>query len=164
MDVDKNHSCTYLAIMIDSIRKKEDILEQLLSCTKEQNKILSANTVDIDAFNKMVEEKEILLRKIQKLDDGFEQLYLKVQEELKLHKALYQEEIKTLQLLITAISEKGIQIETLEQANRMKFELYLSQKRNEIKQFKVGNKTVSNYYKNMSGKAMETSYFLDKKK
>ena len=79
------------------------------------------------------------------------------------NKETYKIQITSMQELIRQISEKSVKIETMEKMNQKEFELFISQKKNQIKNFKMSNKTVTNYYKNI-GNIESNSYHLDKRK
>ena len=70
-----------------------------------------------------------------------------------------------MQNFIRTITDIGVEIENLEYKNREKFKKYILLKRNNIKDFKVSNKTAVSYYKNMSNQHREwQSYFIDSRK
>ena len=49
---------TYISILIDSLKKKIEVLERLRDDTEKQEEILSRDELDFDAFNKTIESKE----------------------------------------------------------------------------------------------------------
>lgn len=159
------HFKTYLSILIDTLEKKDIILIELLELTKEQNTELSKESEsDVDVLDKFIEQKAVKLKELERLDQGFEMVYEKVRNDFERYKVNIKNEIIKLQQLITIITDKSVKLKALEQENRRKLELFLVQKRNQIKNFKISSKTAANYYKNMSGHMQESTYFLDKKK
>lgn len=48
---------TYISVLHGSLRKKLELVKELLEFTKEQNIILNEDDVDIDSFDKIVSEK-----------------------------------------------------------------------------------------------------------
>ena len=69
-----------------------------------------------------------------------------------------------MQSLITKITDIGVKISVLEQKNRGLFQQKLQEKKQGIRQFKVGKKTADTYYKNMIKMQTGASYFFDKEK
>ena len=69
---------TYIKVLIDTLKKKEKVLTSLSECTKQQSQLLEADEFDTEAFNSIIEKKDILLEELQGLDDGFLDLYERV--------------------------------------------------------------------------------------
>ena len=158
----------YISILSDSLIKKLDILKKILSLTKEQNNILSENDidkVDVQSFDKVVEEKGKLIEKLQELDRGFDSVYQKIALALNTNKEAYKPEILQMQNLIRSITDTGMELESLEQQNKTKFNNYIRNKRHAINDFKQSNRVATSYYQNMSNQHREwQSHFLDQKK
>lgn len=155
---------TYIGILIDTLKKKLRILKDLTTLTEQQAKILDSEEVDVDAFEAVFPKKEALLNELQRTDKGFNDIYMKVQAELHVNKQEYKKEIADLQMLITMVTDLGVGLQSLEQSNRTKFEMYLSSRKKELKNFKISNKTAASYYSNMTGHHKGDSYFMDKRK
>lgn len=154
---------TYLDILFQGLKRKELILEKIYVVTNQQGIDISANTNVIEMMEDGINQKEPLIAELNELDLGFSQLYGKVKEQIITDKDQYQTIIEQIQKKIQTVSELSMRIQGLEKNNKLKFEIYLSEKKTEIKQFKQSNRTVSNYYKNMTGKPQGESYFIDKK-
>lgn len=150
--------------MIESLKKKKLILEEIVELTKEQEMILRENDVDLERFGLIVEKKQKSIDQLTLLDSGFGKLFERVSEEIQLHKELYKIEIVQMQELIETITDLGVILKTLELRNKTKWVQYSARKKEEIRSFKVSNQTVSKYYKNMSDQHQGQSYFLDQKK
>ncbi len=45
---------TYISVLHGSLRKKLELIKELLELTKEQNRILSKEEVDADSFDRVV--------------------------------------------------------------------------------------------------------------
>jgi len=155
---------TNLQMLNDSLQKKILVLNQVYELTKQQDLCFENEKEVIDVMERCVNEKEPLLKQLAKLDEGFDLVYSKIKSYVLEETKEYQAEILKLQNTISNITSLSVKIQTLEQSNKRKFELFLTSKRNEIKQFKVNNRTASNYYKSMTGKPQGESYFVDKKK
>lgn len=156
---------TYIEILIHSLQKKAQVLDDVIRLTKDQEMLLDkSNNMNMDEFNKSIEKKGPLIDQINELNDGFETLYNRIKEELISKKSEYSNEIKQLQDLIKFVTEKSVTIQVIEKQNYIKFQKYLNTKSTEIKEFKQSSKTVSSYYKNMVSQHQGQSYFIDKKK
>ena len=150
----------YITILSDSLEKKLDVLKKLLLVTKEQNMILSEK-----GFDTAVEKKEKLIGQMQELDKGFDTVYAKVGRFLSENKEEYKSEILKMQNLIRSITDIGVQLESLEQQNKTKFNTFIRNKRHAINDFKQSNRVATSYYQNMSNQHREwQSHFLDQKK
>lgn len=158
----------YITILYDSLEKKLDVLKKILSLTKEQNLILSEKDIesfDVDGFDSVVEKKEKLIAQIQELDRGFDSVYGKIGNVLKVNKEEYKQEILRIQNLIRSITDTGVELESLEQQNKTKFNTFIRNKRHAINDFKQSNRVAASYYQNMSNQHREwQSHFLDQKK
>lgn len=159
------YSNTYIKILLDSMKKKERIMQYLLGETKEQKQILLVEPFDIDNFEKSMERKELLMEQLNQLDDGFEIMYQRVKEELSKKREMYQTEIIELKKLISSVTDISVKIQVLEQRNKRSMEQCLIKQKQEIKQAKVSNQTAAKYYNNMANQYQNNqSYFLDRKK
>lgn len=156
---------TYISVLHGSLRKKLELIKKLLELTKEQNKILSEKTIDIDSFDRIVNEKEAKINEVLEIDRGFQTVFNKVSSIIKESPQQYRQQILEMQNFIRAITDIGVEIENLEHKNKEKFNKFLASKRSDIKDFKVSNKTAVSYYKNMSNQHREwQSYFVDSRK
>lgn len=159
------HSNVYIRILLDSMKKKERVLQYLLGETKEQSQILSEELFNIDNFDRSMERKELLIEELNQLDNGFETTYDRVKEELKKSREKYQKEIIELKKLITSVTDISVKIQALEQRNKKSMEQCLIKQKQEIKQVKMSNQTAVKYYNQMAGQYQASqSYFLDSKK
>lgn len=161
---EKQMIATYLQMLNSSLKRKVTILEQILTITEEQNLSFANEKTTIEIMEQCVLKKEPLIHQLNEMDAGFDSVYSKIKEIVQQDKNIYKDEIEQLQQSIIKVTELSVKIQTLEQNNKIKFEVYSRNKKQEIKQFKVSNKTVSTYYKNMTGKTQGQSYFYDKKK
>ena len=91
---------SYIQVLIQSLHQKVEALDSIIEKNKEQYEILSAEEADMDAFEKNIEEKSQYIDKIVFLDDGFEEIYTRVKEELDGNRAAYTEEIQKMKDLI----------------------------------------------------------------
>ena len=159
------NTTTYINILIDTLRKKEEILKNLLAKTAGQAELLEADEFEPDAFDALMDEKDALLGDLKNLDDGFLDLYSRVGAELENKTDAYTDQVKTAQELVRRQMELSTELTSAEERNKAKLSIRLSQGRQKIKDFKVGAKTAAAYYKNMSGKHQDgDSYFFNREK
>ncbi len=157
----------YIKIMIESLQKKDRILEKLIErCDDQAAVIANHDYADIkwDQFNGLIADKEILIDQLTELDDGFEALYERVGDELKTNKESYVEEIKRIQALIRELTDKGALIRAKEEKNRANLERVLKPAKKEIKSSKKSMSVINSYNNSMNGGANTSSGWVDKKK
>lgn len=154
----------YINIIRDVLQKKSSLLKKLIDLTVSQDECISAAEFDFEKFDKIIEQKSVLIDEVNELDTGFEQLYNNFKQELSENREKYREEIILLQDLIGIITNESIKLQSMEEKNKTKVEMQLANGRQKIKKYQLSNKTVTSYYKNMNSQYNEQSYFLDKKK
>lgn len=153
----------YIVALRESLEKKLKIMEETYSLCKLQSDVLESETVDFDRFDQLVDEKDICIDKISKLDEGFELVYQRVQDELLNNKDAYSLEIKRMQELITKITDYGTKIMALEERNKKKVTSALNNERLSIREGRRSVNVAMNYYKGMTGMGIPESRFMDKK-
>lgn len=162
--MDRVEFATCFKVLEDTIQKKEQYLDELLVLTKGQENILLKEKFSMDEFETFMEEKEPFIQKISEFDAGFEGIYAKMKPVMEQYKKEYESRIRALQIKIKTVLEKGAALCTLEEQNKTRLEHCLKDKKQEIRNFNKSSRTVSSYYKNMSGALSDQSYFMDKKK
>ncbi|MDF2524743.1 MAG: hypothetical protein K0R31_2384 [Clostridiales bacterium] len=155
---------TYIHILTDTLVKKNAILDQLIQITLLQENYITLTPPDLEKFELTIPEKDVLIDRLNQLDIGFERIYERVRDELSNNRLYHKDEILGLQELIRQITEKSTRMQAAEMRNKNKIEIVFANRKKDIKNFKMSSKTVSNYYRNMSGQYPGESYFLDKKK
>lgn len=156
---------TYISMMEDSLRKKKSILTSLYDQTKEQEMLLSADEMDVDRFEKLLDEKGIGIDELNKLDDGFDSLYKKLEQELMGNQESYKEEISRMKSLITDVTDLGTKIQVLERKNHDRFQQYISSEREKLKAANKSQQTAMTYARNMSDRHKPgDSYFVNETK
>ncbi len=154
----------YINILIDTLDKKNKLLDSLLEHTQLQEKYIAQSPLNFEKFESSIDEKSVFIEKLNQIDTGFEQIYNRINDELKHKKYEYKDEIMQLQSLVKEITEKSTKLQTLELRNKVKIELYLYNSKKQIREYNVNSKTASNYYKSMSNQVEGQAYFFDKKK
>lgn len=153
----------YLRIMIESLSKKIEILETLLEYTKQQEVLLGEEEFSMEKFGELVDKKGELIDTLNTMDQGFEQVYERLEEEIKGNKETYRHEILLMQQRIKEITDLSIQLQELEYKNKEKAETQFAKTKNEIRSFRQSKENVNKYYRVMSNTQVVDSAFLDKK-
>ena len=154
----------YIGIMIESLRRKKDVLTDILKLSEEHSLLLDDPTLEPDTFEKNVNRKAALIEKLEQLDTGFESLYDKVKEELESNRDIHKEQIRQMQELIRALTELNMQIQATEARNKEKATAKFAYIRQQAKEIRSSQKIVKEYYNNMMHKAYNEPHFLDNKK
>lgn len=154
----------YVVAMRESLEKKVKVLEEILRISQHQQKILEKKPMDYKLFDQCVDDKDICIEKIEKMDEGFDLLYQRVGNELKEHREQYAEEIQKMQSLISEITDKSVTIQALEQRNRQALEQIFLEERRELGRGKRSMSVAKNYYQTMGNMNVAGAQFMDQKK
>lgn len=159
----------YLQIMIDSLGRKDALMDKLLEKNEAQQECVKNKEyedIDWDAFNLLVSEKEVAIDKIIEIDDRFSDIYVRIKDEVIGNREKYREQLLKLQELITTLTDKGAKIQAGEERNRQIIESIFNKTRQQIRTQRTSINVASNYYRTMSNsvvRAAEDS-ILDTKK
>lgn len=156
-------SIQYVTALRESLEKKIRVLEEIFRISQVQSELLKQKPMDYAAFDRYVADKDVCIEKLEKLDEGFEVLYQRVSEELKVHKSMYAHEIKRMQDLISQITDRSIAIQALEQRNKQGVEQIFLEERRNLSQGKRSVSVAQHYYKNMNHTEVLSSHFMDQK-
>lgn len=154
----------YLQILIESLEKKNEILDQVIKLDEEQAKLSAHQPMDMEAYDQTMESKGKLIEEINKLDDGFSSTFELIADEVKSNPVPYREQVLKLQQLIREAVDKGVRVEAQEKRNRAALENVFRMKRQEIKQLKVSTSAAAKYYKSMSRINEVDPQLMDRKK
>lgn len=154
----------YITILAESLKKKNTVLDEIQKANEEQKQILADENLTPDAFEKTLDKKSELIEQLNQLDEGFEQIYEKVREELKDHMEQYAEQIRQMRAEIQKITDKTVAIQTEELRNKQLIENKFSSIKKQIREVKSSQKAVNTYYRNMMNRGVMEAQFLDRKK
>ncbi len=156
----------YLSIMEQSLQKKIGILDQIITKNMEQTEILKDPNMKWEDFDENANRKMELIEEMQKLDEGFEDLFERVREELQSPdgKEKHAQVIASMQSLIQQITEKSVSIQAQEARNKTMVEQYFKSTRENIRMGRTSSKAAMDYYKSMSQSSFLQAQFLDSKK
>lgn len=156
-----NHT---LQLMQESLEQKLQLLEVIENKSKEQAEILKNDIVDMQRIDTNMDEKTVLIEKIEQLDIGFEKTYDRIKVELLSNQSLYRNEIKTIQQLIEKITEKSTSIQAIEARNKNEMEVYFQRQKKELQGKKTSMKAAMGYYENMNKVQVVPPQFMDSRK
>lgn len=154
----------YLTILEDSLRKKVNVLEEISECNAAQEQILKQEKPSLEEFDEYVDKKDVLLQKLNKLDEGFDSLYEKIREQLLEDKEKYKAQISCIQQLISQVTEKSVSIQAQEARNRKAVEDYFTNEKQQLRQSRQSSKAAYDYYRSMNNVNVVPPQFMDKKK
>lgn len=153
----------YLLILEESLNKKIIFLDELSKLTNLQKDIVSAEEFDDEAFSKNLEQKDAIIKELEKLDRGFQILYDNIKSQIENNRETYASEIKRLQELIKEVLDKSTNLQVMESRNKDLVKSRFASLRKEVRQLKKSRELATSYYKTMNNISSEP-YFLDKKK
>lgn len=157
----------YVQIMVESLRRKSDLLERIIGKNVEQNKCISGKEyedIDWDAFNLLVTEKEILIERINTMDEGFQSLYDRVKAQLNESKDKYSDSIKEMQFLIGKVTDQGVEIQAGEERNKQIIDSLMFSRKKTIRQTRNSLKVADSYNQSMHMSYGSDNFMLNRKK
>ena len=153
----------YLLILQDSLVKKLRVLEQLEACNIRQEDALKKEPVSLEEFDSITDEKGELITQMTKLDNGFEQLYGRVKEQLEASKDTYRMEIASLQELVRQITDMSMTLQAQEARNKALVENFFAKEKTTLRQGRLGSQAAMSYYANMSRMRINDPRVIDEK-
>lgn len=155
---------SYIQMIQESLEKKCDILRQLQLLCYEQEEILQDEKGEADAFEQTVEQKGKLIEQLKKLDQGFEQVFARVETELVSSKDQYRDNIRQMQKCIREITERSASIQVQERQNKELAQKKFASIRTQAREIRQNGKVVSSYYQGMMKAGTTEPQFMDSKK
>lgn len=151
-------------ILLQSLEKKNKLLDQMILQNSVQEGILKQEEFDMDAFDAAIDKQSSYVEELDKLDQGFEAVYDRTREELMNNKEQYSTEIKRMKEQIQQITDKIVTLNAGNMRNKMLAENQFKKKKHEISNGVSKNRAARNYYNNMNNLNYVSSYFYDNKK
>ena len=155
----------YIQILIESLDKKKLVLQSIIEKNEEQVEQLKEETISLQQFDLLCDEKEQLITQLLQLDQGFEAIYNRIQEDLK-HPAVqknFELQIRQLQNQIKEITDLSVAIEVGENRNKNMVEKVFRNERDKLQNHKKSTKAAVNYYKSMNRVNYVDPQMLDQK-
>lgn len=154
---------SYLEIMLQSLEKKENVLDNIIELNKEQRIALENPELSPNEFDAIVEAKGHLIEQLDLLDSGFEKLFERVKEELNGHKDEHASEIRAMQEHIRNITDKSVEIQAQESRNKDLMTKKFTMIKEQAKTFRTSNKVANQYKQNMDKLNFVAPQFMDNK-
>lgn len=153
----------YVQALIDSLKKKQQILENLIVLNEEQSQIITQEEFSGEKFQDNIDKKDKLIENLVRLDEGFDSVFARVRQELDGKKHLYEEQIKIMQGLIRMVTELSVKVERQEAANKSQIQSRFASMKKEVREAKRSSTMANKYYKSMN-KLNYEPHFMDQKK
>lgn len=153
----------YLMIMIQSLKKKIQVLDCIIDANDRQKAGLEDANLDPDDFDKIVEEKSKYIEHLDLLDQGFDKLFERVKEELNQNREVYKAEIEEMQALITSVTEKSNKVQVQEARNKELMTQKFAKVRKQARDVRASQQAVNQYYQNMKKINYIDPQFMDNK-
>lgn len=153
-----------LQILIESLKKKIGIMDDILLASKEQEKLSNSTEFDSERFDELFDQKDVLLKEMGELDQGFDATFSRIRDELLDNKEKYRDEILQLQQLIRATVDRGAEIAATESRTKDSLTNVMKRQKQDLAKRKVSSKTVLDYYKSSSQLNHVEPFFMDQKK
>lgn len=154
----------YLQIMIESLEKKNEVLDKICAINKRQLEASTQRPFDTEAYDAIMDEKGSMIDELNRLDDGFTSTYELVREEVQKNPEKYREKILFMQDLVRNAVDKSVSIEAQERRNKASMEAALSSRRREIKERRVTADAATKYYTAVSRLNNVDPQLMDSKK
>jgi len=154
----------YITALKESLEKKVKVLDEILRICQYQSELLSKEEFDYEAFDAYMDDRDICLDKLDKLDSGFELVYQRVADDLKSNKGEYADLIKDMQSLISEITDKSAAINAADKRNKQSVDNIFIRDRRKIGEGRRSVTVAMNYYKNMTNMSASGGQFMDDKK
>ena len=153
----------YVDIMLQSLKKKEQVLKAIIDENLKQREILEDVNGDADAFDATMEMKAKLIEQLEQLDSGFEKLFERMKDELEGNKDKYAGQIRQMQQYIRSVTDKSIEIQAQEARNKDLMISKFASVKKQVKTMRRSSAAASQYYKTMSKVNLIDPQFMDGK-
>lgn len=154
----------YLRVLSDTLSQKQAVLTQILEITKQQGELAAGEELDEEGFSNSVNEKEVLIARLNQLDEGFLSVYNRIRQDVIDQGGVYDPEILRMQEQIKACVDIGNEIEVSENRNHKKLTVHFDAKKQEYKVKTSANSAAKSYHQTMSGVQYKDPFFMDQKK
>lgn len=154
---------TYISIMRQSLKRKLDVLNEIVKLDDLQRDQLTDETCPFDKFDQTVEDKSRLIEQMEQLDSGFEKLYAKVAEELDQNREAYADEIRQMQELIRTITDRSVMIQAQEARNKDLMMQKFGAVKKHARDVRANSRAITGYYKTMDRTKYMDPQFMESK-
>lgn len=144
---------------------KVELFEDVIRKTIEQNQILTQTEVNLDRFEKMMEEKEVLMEKLKIVDEDVSALFQTGSGVINKVLESEQENIELVKVQLDKLRGIGERLSEMENSNLRLYNNYVKSKAQIIQSFRQAKTAAGRYSQNMKNTHQnDMSYFLDRKK
>lgn len=154
----------YLDILEQSLKKKLEVLGQIRIKNEQQRVLLLDEELAPEDFEQNIDAKAALVDKLELLDQGFEDIYARIQEQLEAGREQYREQIQKLQEQIRQVMAESSSIQAEEQRNYKLAQKKFESVKKQVREVKASHKAVSQYYRSMAQSGYADAQFMDNKK
>ena len=140
---------TYIAIMLQSLKKKKQVLDEIIRLDDRQKDTLMDPECPFDVFDETVEAKSACIDQLNQLDSGFEKLYAQVAEELDQNREDYAKEIRDMQQCIRRVTDKSVKIQAQEARNKQLMKEKFSTVQKQATDVRKNSRAITGYYNSM---------------
>lgn len=153
----------YVDIMLQSLKKKEQVLKEIIDQNQRQREILEDINGSAEDFDATVEAKTKLIEQLEQLDSGFQKLFDRMKEELEGNREAYADQIREMKQYIRSVTDKSIEIQTQEARNKDLMTSKFASVKKQVKTMRKSSAAVNEYYKTMSKLNYVDPQFMDGK-
>ena len=153
----------YVDIMLQSLKKKEQVLKEIIDQNHRQREILEDVNGNAEDFDATVEAKAKLIEQLEQLDSGFQKLFDRMKEELEGNREAYADQIREMKQYIRSVTDKSIEIQTQEARNKDLMTSKFASVKKQVKTMRKSSAAVNEYYKTMSKLNYVDPQFMDGK-
>lgn len=151
-------------ILLQSLEKKNALLDQMIRQNSVQENILKQDEFDMDAFDEAIDQQSAYVDELDRLDRGFEAVYDRLREDIVGNKDRYRDEILRMKEQIQQITDKIVTLNAGNMRNKMLAENQFKKKKHEIGSGVSKNRVATNYYNSMNNLHYVSPQFYDNKK
>ena len=151
----------YIDIMLQSLKKKEQVLNKIIIINKDQKLALEDENAGPDKFDETVEQKAELIEQLDQLDSGFEKLFERMKEELEGNKDKYAEQIKQMQVYIKSVTDKSVEIQAQEARNKDLMTKKFAEIKSKARTVRQNSNVANKYYQSMNKLNYVDPQFMD---
>ena len=154
----------YLNSLIEGLKAKENMLDELTALTEKQQDIVSGEKIDWDAFDAIVDEKSDIIEKLNQNDEGFTAVFDRIKDDLKSQMGKYSSYIEQIKSGIANVTNKSTSLMALEQRTKTRVENAFKRQKKEYNNSKTSSRVATNYYNAMNKMNFVDPQLMDSKK
>jgi len=159
--MEENHN--YVQVLVETLKKQVTVLQDILELTKTQSVIAADSEFNEVLLEESLNKKEVLIAKLNELDDGFTAVYGRVRSEVANNQELYQDELKTMQSLIKQCTDLGVEIKVLEERNRERLAQCFASQQKKYGTKRTAASVASHYHQTMNNQKVRDAYLFNQK-